>query len=296
MAHALCSSAARGFPLRENSRAFGPEHWQTISFYDDLGGVYFADSRFDKAEEMYKCALHGREKALGPMHPLTHDVAFHLGRLYHYLNQSQAVEEMYSRAFHGRDLHFGLKSRLTQKTLQSLGTLYIEDANYQHAERLNLTTQSQAVREIREARLIDIVCYSEAETMYKQVIRGYQKAVGMKHGDTLMAERHFALFLANSGRLLSALQMFLTCKEHYELFHPDDDEPHCKDEIETVGTRGSFLKNLMNNSVLRGPERPSNYRHCAESLGHDKPFRECSLGCRQVIRTRSLLKPSPMQN
>lgn len=135
----------RALRSAENSIAFGPEHWETISFYDDLGGVYFADSRFDEAEKMYKCALHGREKALGPMHPLTHDVAFHLGRLYHYLDQSQAAEEMYSRAFRGRELHFGLKSRLTQKTLQSLGTLYIEDAQYQHAESLYLTTQSQAV-------------------------------------------------------------------------------------------------------------------------------------------------------
>ncbi|KAF7191722.1 Nephrocystin-3 [Pseudocercospora fuligena] len=294
----------RALRSAENSIAFGPEHWETISFYDDLGGVYFADSRFDEAETMYKRALHGREKALGPMHPLTHDVAFHLGRLYHYLDQSQAAEEMYSRAFRGRELHFGLKSRLTQKTLQSLGTLYIEDAKYQHAESLYLSTQSQAVVKYGKHDSSTLfVCkelgslyemqqrYSEAENMYKQVIRGYQKTVGMKHGDTLEAERHFALFLANSGRLLSALQMFIKCKEHYELFHPDDDEPHCKDEIDTVEQGLHFCRehnvteHELRDAVLRhGPfMHPKNWMSIKRHLRPDHASDE---GSEDEDRTR----------
>jgi tetratricopeptide (TPR) repeat protein len=88
-----------------------------------LGDLYRDQGKLDKAEEMYKRALQGREKALGPDHTSTLDTVNNLGVLYVDQGKLDKAEEMYQRALEGYEERFGSDHPRCCSLRQDLATL-----------------------------------------------------------------------------------------------------------------------------------------------------------------------------
>ncbi|RYO22811.1 hypothetical protein AA0113_g12754 [Alternaria arborescens] len=118
----------------------------------NLGLLYAHQGKLDKAEEMFKRALQGKEKALRRDHTSTLDTVNNLGVLYKNQGKLDKAEEMYERALQGCEKALGRDHTSTLDTVNNLGLLYA------HQGKLD-----------------------KAEVMLERALEGYEKRFGLDH-------------------------------------------------------------------------------------------------------------------
>jgi tetratricopeptide (TPR) repeat protein len=84
--------------LAGKEKALGRDHTSTLNTVGNLGNLYRAQGKLDKAEQMYIRALAGFKKALGRDHISTLDTVCNLGLLYYDQGKLDEAEQMYMRA------------------------------------------------------------------------------------------------------------------------------------------------------------------------------------------------------
>jgi tetratricopeptide (TPR) repeat protein len=129
----LLQHAARCFYIISNSLI--PDNGMTETYFN-LGYLFFKQSKFLSAEQMYERALRGYEKAWGPEHTSTLDTVNNLGNLY--ANQGKLVEaeQMYQRALRGKEKAWGPEHTSTLSTVKNLGNLYTNQGKLVEAEQM----------------------------------------------------------------------------------------------------------------------------------------------------------------
>jgi tetratricopeptide (TPR) repeat protein len=114
----LLRHASRCLDYIDATLARQDEGVSTVGAVHNLGDLYAAQGKLDKAEEMYERALAGKEKALGRYHTSTLDTVNNLGSLYKNQGKLDKAEEMYKWALEGCEKALGRDHMSTLDTQQ----------------------------------------------------------------------------------------------------------------------------------------------------------------------------------
>jgi tetratricopeptide (TPR) repeat protein len=109
--------------LAGKEKALGAEHTDTLMIVNNLGMLYFDQSKLAEAEHMYKRALAGKEKALGAEHTSTLHTVNNLANLYSDQGKLAEAGQMYTRALAGYEKALGPEHKSTIRLAQRLSTL-----------------------------------------------------------------------------------------------------------------------------------------------------------------------------
>ncbi|CAN9171071.1 unnamed protein product [Alternaria alternata] len=187
----------------------------------NLGNLYVDQGRLDKAKEMYKRALEGKEKVLGPDNISTLCTVNNLGNLYIDLGRLDKAEEMYKRALEGKEKILGPDHTSTLRTVNNLGNLYVAQGRLDKAEAMYVRVLQGSEQASKRNHMLTLdtvnnlgILYrrlgklDEAEEMYKWALQGSEKALGRDHTSTLDTVNNLALLYTDQGRLDEAEEMY----------------------------------------------------------------------------------------
>ncbi|KAH8645551.1 hypothetical protein BGZ60DRAFT_257741 [Tricladium varicosporioides] len=104
---------------------------------NNLGKLYWKQSRLGEAAHICQRALEGAEKALGPDHTSTLDTVNNLGLLYADQGKLAAeAEQMYQRSLKGAENALGPDHTSTLQTVNNLGALYRDQGKLAEVEQM----------------------------------------------------------------------------------------------------------------------------------------------------------------
>ena len=190
---------------------------------DDMAllGLFWNLQGDDRAGQIYRRALAGKERALGPDHISTLDTVNELGLLYREQGKLGEAEKMFQRALAGYKKALGPDHTSTLHPVNNLGLLYWDQgklgeavkmyqralAGYEKAVRPDhkwiFTTVNNLGRLYRDQGKLD-----EAEQMYQRALAGKERALGPDHTLTLGTVNDLGLLYRDQGKLGEAEQMF----------------------------------------------------------------------------------------
>jgi tetratricopeptide (TPR) repeat protein len=182
----LLRHASRCMDYIDATLARQDEGMSTVGAIHNLGDLYAAQGKLDKAEEMYEQALAGYEKTLGRDHTSTLNTVNNLGSLYADQGRLNRAEEMYKRALTGCEKALGRDHTSTLHTVNNLGVLYAAQ------DRLD-----------------------KAEQMFERALTGREKALGRDHTSTLSTVNNLGSLYKAQGKLDKAEEMYKRALEGY---------------------------------------------------------------------------------
>jgi tetratricopeptide (TPR) repeat protein len=194
---------------REN--ALGPEHPDTLSSVNRLGGDLLAKGDYEGAELLIRRALEGREKALGTEHLDTIKSLSNLG-IIHQKGDREEAETIFHRCLESLEKALGPEHPDTLKSLSNLGDVLRQKGDNEEAEalfRLALKGREKVLGKkhpdtlISMKRLGNLLSkkgdYEEAEALYRRALEGFENTLGQDHHKTLNCLEELADLLWNIG-------------------------------------------------------------------------------------------------
>jgi tetratricopeptide (TPR) repeat protein len=194
---------------REN--ALGPEHPDTLSSVNRLGGDLLAKGDYEGAELLIRRALEGREKALGTEHLDTIKSLSNLG-IIHQKGDREEAETIFHRCLESLEKALGPEHPDTLKSLSNLGDVLRQKGDNEEAEalfRLALKGREKVLEKkhpdtlISMKRLGNLLSkkgdYEEAEALYRRALEGFENTLGQDHHKTLNCLEELADLLWNIG-------------------------------------------------------------------------------------------------
>jgi tetratricopeptide (TPR) repeat protein len=183
--------------LKLSKDTLGPEHPETATCLNDLGGMYQSLGDYTNAETMFERGLVIREKVLGPEHQFTARNLINLGSLYRDMGKYTKAEPLLLRALTINQKVLGLESMATATSMSNLGLLYQDMGDYAKAESYD--EQSLAISQkvlgpehprtitaLNNLAVIHIYMgeYVKAEPLLQQVLAIHEKVLGPEHPET----------------------------------------------------------------------------------------------------------------
>jgi tetratricopeptide (TPR) repeat protein len=192
------------------------------SLCHNLGVLYADQGELVAAEQIYQCALRGKEKVLGAGDISTLQTVCNVGNLYRVQGKLDKAETMYRRALHGFEEALGAEHTSTLDVVNHLAVLYVEQSRLGEAETMYLRVLQgfkEALRPEHPSTLETLnnlgILYAaqskfdEAELMYLRALQGKEKAVelGPEHKSTLQTVNNLGILYARRGDLAKAEQV-----------------------------------------------------------------------------------------
>lgn len=183
--------------LKFSESKLGPEHPETATCLNNLGGMYLHLGHYTNAEAAFRRGLEIREKVLGPEHPYTARNLQNLGTVYMDMGKYTNAEPLLQRALTINEKVIGPEDMATAMSLGCLGVLYQQMGNYSKA--LTYDERSLAIREkaldpnapdtakaLNNMASIYIAMgeYGKAEPLLQRGLAIYEQLLGPEHPDT----------------------------------------------------------------------------------------------------------------
>ena len=201
---------------------YGPEHMNTATSLNNLGGLYEEQGLYADVEPLYKRALAIRVKALGPEHPEVALSLSNLAVLYHKQGRYGDAESLYKRALAIDQRALGPEDPEVASGLSDLATLYNDEGRLAEAEPLfkrALAIQEKALGPDHPdlalglnnlARLYsEQGKYAEAERLHKRSLAIWQKALGPDHPLVASSLDNLAALYEEQGKYAEAEPLYL---------------------------------------------------------------------------------------
>jgi tetratricopeptide (TPR) repeat protein len=272
--------------LKLSEDTLGPEHPETATCLNDLGGMYQSLGDYTNAETMFERGLEIREKVLGPEHQFTARNLMNLGSLYVQMGKYTNAEPLLLRALAINKKILGPETMATATSLANLGVLYQDMGDYVEAETYDeqalVINQKVLGPEHRNTAMalnnlatiyIYMGEYAKAEPLLQQVLAILEKVLGPEHpniGGTLSALGTLYYQMGDYAKSESFYQRALSVQEK----NPGPEHP---DTAITLGGLGMLymdmgdydkavtlcLRALKIQEKVFGPEHPA----LAKTLG-----------------------------
>ena len=243
--------AVKALKLSEDT--LGPEHPETATCLNDLGGMYENLGDYTNAEAMFKRGLEIREKVLGPEHPFTARSLQNLGSIYTQMGQYTNAEPLLLRGLAINEKVTGSNSVATGISVAGLGNLYRDMGDYGKAkscferslaicEETSGPEHPNTATALNNLAVIDISMgdYANAEPLLQRVLSISEKLLGPEHpntGRTLSALGALYLYMGDYAKSESFYQRALAVLEK----NPGPDHP---DTAITLGGLGMLYMNM----------------------------------------------------
>ncbi len=210
--------AKRGIELR--TRAFGPEHPDTLRSMNSLGLVYLRQGRSSEAEKLQQETSETERRVLGPDHPDTLKSMNSLASVYESQGRYEEAEKLTRETLEAERRVLGPEHPDTLSSMNDLATVYVQQGRYDDAEKI--------LRETLEARRrvlgpddpttldsmnnLGAVCqfqgrYGEAEKLYQESLVVKRRVLGPEHPRTLQAMSNLVDVYVQQGRFSDAVKL-----------------------------------------------------------------------------------------
>jgi tetratricopeptide (TPR) repeat protein len=198
--------------LKLSEDTLGPEHPETATCLNDLGGMYQSLGDYTNAETMFERGLVIREKVLGPEHQFTARNLMNLGSLYVQMGKYARAEPLLLRALAINKKVLGSEAMATVTSLSNLGVLYQDMGDYARAESydeqvLAISRKVFGPEHRNTAMALNNlaavhIClgeYVKAEPLLQQVLAIHEKVLGPEHPDTGRTLQALGTLYSNMG-------------------------------------------------------------------------------------------------
>lgn len=179
-----------------------------------LARFYYATTKLNEGEVMWKQMLEALETELGSDHELIVRIKFDLGCIYVDVGAFDKAEHCLSQVLHERTKRFGHEHEDKLEVSRSLGKLYIRMDRHEEAE----TMLRQALSEFEKTPgpddfqtlqvcrdhgnlYLNLERLDEAEKMYNRAFVGFTELYGPDHNDTLCSCSNLGETYRRSGKL-----------------------------------------------------------------------------------------------
>ena len=222
--------------LATSEKSLGPDHLQTGSAHNSLGGLYSLLGQHQDAEDHFNRALAIQEKSLGPEHSSVGNTLFNLANLHLEQGRHADAEPFYKRSLVIAEKAWGADHAAVATSLNGLVKLYVQRGRYVEAEPLakrsleinekalgphhpavadSLTNLAAVFRELRR--------YSEAEPLYRRSFAIKEKTLGRDHSAVGDALNNLAALLEAQKRYPEAEPLYQRSLAIAErIFGPDN--------------------------------------------------------------------------
>jgi len=200
----------------------GTEHPTTLQWMEDLGGVYFYQSRYCEAEQLRTKALTGFRRALGEEHESTLHAMWTLASVYNMQGRFHEAEQLSIKALEGIRHKYGEYDKRIVNTMCLVAHGYYLQGRYEDAEQLSQNALKISSRLLGEKdfwtltlmRLLGEVCcdlgrYDEAERLFRETKKGWQEAWGEEHPHTLGITSNLGWLYYHQGLYQEAELIFI---------------------------------------------------------------------------------------
>jgi tetratricopeptide (TPR) repeat protein len=211
---------------REN--ALGPEHPDTLSSVNRLGGDLLAKGDYEGAELLFRRALEGREKALGTEHLDTIKSLSNLG-IIHQKGDREEAETIFHRCLESLEKALGPEHPSTLTGVNNYGSALNTKGNYATAELLHrrcLKGREKVLGPEHPDTLQSLSSLGnvlrkkgdneEAEALFRLALKGREKVLGKKHPDTLISMKKLGNLLSKKGDYEEAEALYRRALEGFE--------------------------------------------------------------------------------
>ena len=217
--------------------AYGDEHPDVASGYNNLAILYSQMGDYNKAELLYQQCLKIKIKAFGPEHQKMATTLINLGDLYRKISDYHSAEALLTESLMILKNSLGLKHLKTAAVMTKLGDLYYTMSEFKSSE-----TSYKRALEICKSILgsdnpnlspilnnmsllyLEMGDYSKAKSLINQSIAIREKAFGKSHSSLISNHINLGLLFYRKGDFKSAEAYYLKGLElskNLNKNHPD---------------------------------------------------------------------------
>ncbi|KAI0114782.1 TPR-like protein [Daldinia grandis] len=171
-------------------RLLGESHPDTVSGMYRLGCTFEDQNKHAEAEEAFQKVIKEEKRIYGPEHADTLISIHRLGCTLYNQNKYSKAQETFQQAVKGRQKILGLDHRDTLDSMRRLGHTFKDQGNmYELGWALDIFQRTmEGKRKALGSEHSDVFdATNEAEEMYRQATRGFEKIYGLEHASTLVA-------------------------------------------------------------------------------------------------------------
>jgi serine/threonine protein kinase/tetratricopeptide (TPR) repeat protein len=207
--------AKRGIELR--TRAFGPEHPDTLRSMNSLGLVYLRQGRSSEAEKLQLETSEAERRVLGSDHPDTLKSMNSLASVYESQGRYEEAEKLHLETLDAERRVLGPEHPDTLSSMNDLATVYVQQGRYDEAEKILRKTLEARRRvlgpddptTLDSMNNLGAVCqfqgrYGEAEKLYQESLVMKRRVLGPEHPRTLQAMSNLVDVYVQQGRFSDA--------------------------------------------------------------------------------------------
>jgi tetratricopeptide (TPR) repeat protein/CHAT domain-containing protein len=266
--------------LKLSEDTLGPEHPETATCLNDLGGMYQSLGDYTNAETMFERGLVIREKVLGPEHQYTARNLMNLGSLYLQMGKYARAEPLLLRALAINQKVLGAETLATATSLSNLGVLYKDMGDYAKSEsyfeqvlaidrKVHGPENRNTAMALNNLASIQLFTgeYDRAEPLLNQALAIREKALGLEHpltGQTLQVLGTLYYKMGDYARSESFYQRALSIQEK----NPGPEHPDTAITLSGLGmlymdmgdynkAMPLYLRTLKIQEKVFGPEHPT---------------------------------------
>ncbi|KAB8209224.1 hypothetical protein BDV34DRAFT_232507 [Aspergillus parasiticus] len=208
----------------QSQAAHDPDDDVTLSIMNDLGYLYFAQSRYSEAKELLETVLTKRENILEANDSSILSTRMNLGHVYTHQEDYQAAQEMYLQALFGKDVAADKYTPVILDLLTMVERGLHSSGKHDDFARLcwglRITDNGKSLIHMGLVKdLLDVsdnICSllqrtektDEAEQMLKRIILIRENVLGPAHFSTLSSVRNLGLLYKDRGSFDDAENLY----------------------------------------------------------------------------------------
>ncbi|XP_046849012.1 uncharacterized protein LOC124442557 [Xenia sp. Carnegie-2017] len=203
------------------TKAFGPDHVNIATTYNNLGLVYKDMGENKKAKDFYERAMEIQTKAFGPDHVNIATTYNNLGLVYHDMKQYEIAKDFYEQAIEIQTKAFGPDNVNIATTYSNLGSIYTEIGDYEKAKdfyerAMKVQATVFGPDHVKLAATYNnlgsvyskIEEYEKAEEIYQQALQIKTKIFGYNHGNTVTTYNNLGSVYLSNGEYVKARDLY----------------------------------------------------------------------------------------
>jgi len=204
----------------------GAEHPTTLEWIEDLGGVYYYQSRYSEAEQLRTKVLMGMRRALGESHESTLHAMWTLAAVYNMQGRFSEAEQLSIKVLEDFRKKYGEDDKHIVGQMCLVAHGYHLQGRYDDAEQLyqkalEISRRLRGEKDYWTLTLMhllgqiycDLGRYDDAEKLLLGAKRYWLEAWGEEHPHTLDVTCNLGWFYYHQGRYQEAESMFLDVLE-----------------------------------------------------------------------------------